>query len=119
MVGYHGVDAGEADDLDADTLEELLVGEGGEDATRDVAGGEGAVFADDDEGGEEEGEGGGDDEGEEDLNVYISVLCEEGRIDWIVGRLTPVPATPASDLVLAGAVVQLVRVLLNDMVSSL
>jgi hypothetical protein len=29
--------------------------------------------------------------------------------------LTPVPATPASDLALAGAVVQLARVLLNDM----
>lgn len=34
--------------------------------------------------------------------------------DIFVVLLTPVPATPASDLALSGAVVQLMRVLLND-----
>lgn len=56
MVRDCGVYLYETDDLDSDSLDELLVGEAGEDAAGDVVGvevGGAIVFGEDDEGGED------------------------------------------------------------------
>lgn len=66
MVGDHGLNLGEADDLDGDSFDNHLVGEAVEDLSRDVVIGLAADFGEDDKGGEDEREAGGDDEGEED-----------------------------------------------------
>jgi hypothetical protein len=60
---------GEADGLDANTVEDLLVGEGLQQFAWDLGGvGGPSVFVDDDYGAEKNGDGCCDDEGEEGLS---------------------------------------------------
>lgn len=73
VVGDHAVDARQADDLDGDALDDLLVGDAVEDLARDVGAALGVDLFEDDEGGEEDGEAGRGDEGEEDLRGGIGL----------------------------------------------
>lgn len=71
MVGHHGREFCEADALDADACEDLLVREGEEEFSGDGPLARAwAEFVQDDGEGEGEGEEGGYDEGEEDLGGF-------------------------------------------------
>jgi hypothetical protein len=67
VVRNHGIDSCKPHDLNADSLNELLIRQARENAAGDVARGDGPPFGENDDRGEDESEGGGDDEGEEDL----------------------------------------------------
>ena len=75
MVWDHGVHLRQSDCLDADSFDDLLVGEGVEQFTRDDLGCDRCTcskLAEEDVAGEKKGYAGGDDEGEEDLEVMVS-----------------------------------------------
>jgi hypothetical protein len=72
VVGNHGVHFGEADGLDSNPVEDLLVGEGLQEFARDFCWvGCASVFPDDDDTAKDDGDAGGDDEGEESLNIWV------------------------------------------------
>jgi len=95
VVRDHGRDFCEADRLDPDSCDELLVGEGGEQLAR-YGGGVQVELSEDDEEGEGDGQAGCDDEGEEDLGIIVSDMlgscqyeagCEAGGLHRCLRRL--------------------------------
>lgn len=78
VVGDQAAHAREADDLDGDAFDDLLVAEAGEDFAGERRGVAGVQFFEDYDAGEEDGEAGGGDEREEDL---------DGRMEGLVGGL--------------------------------
>jgi hypothetical protein len=86
VVGDHGVHFCEADGLNADSCEELLVGEGLEQFSAYGGGGGFSEAEEDDYGGEEDGEEVGYYEGEERLRGVVSGGVVVGRLRMVVLR---------------------------------